>query len=91
MGRIIPKIPKYKNNLGDDYPVCCVRFAKKINERGTVTLPVEVREVLSLEEGDIVEFEVLRIARKANAPSPKTAAGNAATTAETPTPGGPTE
>ncbi len=41
-----------------------MRFVKKVNERGVVTLPTEIREALGVEEGDIVEFEVLRIARK---------------------------
>ena len=45
-----------------------MRFVKKVNERGVVTLPTEVREALGVEEGDIVEFEVLGIARKAGAP-----------------------
>jgi AbrB family looped-hinge helix DNA binding protein len=49
-----------------------MRFVKKVNERGVVTLPTEVREALGVEEGDIVEFEVLGIARKASARGPAT-------------------
>jgi AbrB family looped-hinge helix DNA binding protein len=45
-----------------------MRFVKRVNERGVVTLPTEVREALGVDEGDIVEFEILGIARKANAP-----------------------
>lgn len=41
-----------------------MRFLKRINERGTVTLPLEVREALEVSEGDIVEFEVLGVVRK---------------------------
>lgn len=49
-----------------------MRFVKRVNERGVVTLPTEVREALGVDEGDIVEFEILGIARKANA-APKPA------------------
>jgi AbrB family looped-hinge helix DNA binding protein len=41
-----------------------MRFVKRINERGTTTLPNEVREALSIKEGDIVEFEVLNVVHK---------------------------
>ncbi len=41
-----------------------MRFVKRVNERGVVTLPTEVREALGVDEGDIVEFEILGIARK---------------------------
>jgi AbrB family looped-hinge helix DNA binding protein len=41
-----------------------MRFLKRINERGTVTLPAEVREALDIESGDIVEFEVLGVVRR---------------------------
>lgn len=47
-----------------------MRFVKKVNERGTVTLPAEIREVLGVEEGDIVEFEVLGVVRRKNASPP---------------------
>jgi AbrB family looped-hinge helix DNA binding protein len=48
-----------------------MRFVKRVNERGVVTLPTEVREALGVDEGDIVEFEILGIARKANAQAGK--------------------
>ncbi len=38
-----------------------MRFVKKVNERGVLTLPAEVREALGVNEGDIVEFEVLNV------------------------------
>ncbi len=44
-----------------------MRFVKKINERGVLTLPTDVREALGVEEGDIVEFEVLGVVKKATA------------------------
>lgn len=48
-----------------------MRFVKKVNERGVVTLPAEVREALGVDEGDIVEFEVLRVVKKkGQAPNP---------------------
>jgi len=50
---------------------CRLRFVKKITDRGVLTLPTEIREALSVEEGDIVEFEVLRVIKKAQPrPSP---------------------
>jgi AbrB family looped-hinge helix DNA binding protein len=41
-----------------------MRFVKKVNERGVLTLPSEVREALGVMEGDIVEFEVLNVIKK---------------------------
>lgn len=41
-----------------------MRFVKKVNERGVLTLPAEVREALGVDEGDIVEFEVLNVIKK---------------------------
>lgn len=46
-----------------------MRFVKKVNERGVLTLPAEVREALGVEEGDIVEFEVLNVIKKKGTPS----------------------
>lgn len=51
------------------------RFVKRVGERGTVTLPADVRDILGVKEGDLVEFEILRVVRKdAQAPSGPTAA-----------------
>lgn len=55
------------------------RFVKRVGERGVVTLPAEVREVLDVDEGDIVEFEVLRVVKKG-----KKASGTAPTPATEP-------
>lgn len=41
-----------------------MRFVRKVNDRGVLTLPSEVREALDVDDGDIVEFEVLRIVKK---------------------------
>lgn len=41
-----------------------LRFIKKILERGTVTVPSDVREAMGVEEGDIVEFQILRIVKR---------------------------
>lgn len=41
-----------------------MRFIKRILERGTVTVPRDVREALGVSEGDIVEFEIVSIVRK---------------------------
>jgi AbrB family looped-hinge helix DNA binding protein len=62
-----------------------MRFVRKVNDRGVLTLPSEVREALDVADGDIVEFEVLRIVKKAkpskgkgaDQPSPTPAAGDA--------------
>jgi AbrB family looped-hinge helix DNA binding protein len=41
-----------------------VRFVRKISDRGVLTIPTDIREALEVEEGDIVEFEVLRVVKK---------------------------
>lgn len=41
-----------------------MRFVRKVNDRGVLTLPTEIREALGVEEGDIVEFEVLGVVKK---------------------------
>jgi AbrB family looped-hinge helix DNA binding protein len=38
-----------------------MRFVRKINERGTLTIPSEVREVLDLKDGDIVDVQIVRV------------------------------
>ncbi|HUR61089.1 MAG TPA: AbrB/MazE/SpoVT family DNA-binding domain-containing protein [Candidatus Thermoplasmatota archaeon] len=49
-----------------------MRFVKKVNDRGVLTLPTEVREALGVEEGDIVEFEVLGVVKKGTVRAPST-------------------
>lgn len=41
-----------------------MRFVRKVNDRGVLTLPTEIREAMGVEEGDIVEFEVLGVVKK---------------------------
>ena len=41
-----------------------MRFIKKILERGTITIPSDVREALGVDEGDIVEFQILRVVKR---------------------------
>lgn len=50
-----------------------MRFVKKVNERGVLTLPAEVREALGVDEGDIVEFEVLNVIKTEGSKKNKTA------------------
>ena len=46
-----------------------MRFVRKVNDRGVLTLPFEVREAMDVDEGDIVEFEILRVVKKAKTPA----------------------
>lgn len=57
-----------------------MRFIKKILERGTITIPTDVREALGVEEGDIVEFQILRIVKRSDEPSPAPVRAAKATT-----------
>jgi AbrB family looped-hinge helix DNA binding protein len=41
-----------------------IRFIKKIVERGNVTVPSDVREALGIEEGDIVEFDIITVVKR---------------------------
>lgn len=54
-----------------------MRFLRKVGQRGSLTLPSELREVLSIDEGDLVEFEVVGVVRRsskrASFPSPSNA------------------
>ncbi|MEK6975346.1 MAG: AbrB/MazE/SpoVT family DNA-binding domain-containing protein [Candidatus Thermoplasmatota archaeon] len=47
-----------------------MRFLRTVHTRGTMTLPNDIRNALSISEGDIVEFEVVRVVRKADPSSP---------------------
>jgi len=60
-----------------------MRFVRKVNDRGVLTLPSEVREALDVADGDIVEFEVLRIVKKGKTTPAAAATGiDPATSAE---------
>lgn len=41
-----------------------MRFVKKVANRGQVTLPSDVRDALDVEDGDIVEYEVVAVVKK---------------------------
>ncbi|MEK6986284.1 MAG: AbrB/MazE/SpoVT family DNA-binding domain-containing protein [Candidatus Thermoplasmatota archaeon] len=41
-----------------------MRFVRKVGQRGIMTLPVELREVMEIQDGDIVEFEILGVVRR---------------------------
>lgn len=38
-----------------------MKFVRKVGKKGSVTIPKELREVLEVHEGDMVEFEVLMV------------------------------
>lgn len=46
-----------------------MRFVRKVGQRGIMTLPVELREVMEIQDGDIVEFEILGVVRRGPAPT----------------------
>jgi AbrB family looped-hinge helix DNA binding protein len=41
-----------------------MRFLRTIGQKGTLTLPSEIRQVLDVQEGDIVEFEVVGVVQR---------------------------
>lgn len=41
-----------------------MRFIKKIAGRGNITLPRDIRDAMAIDEGDIIEFEVVAVVRK---------------------------
>lgn len=51
-----------------------MRFVKRVAGNGHVTVPSDLRSVLAIESGDIVEFEVVGIVR----PRPHVASASAA-------------
>ncbi|HUR24874.1 MAG TPA: AbrB/MazE/SpoVT family DNA-binding domain-containing protein [Candidatus Thermoplasmatota archaeon] len=42
-----------------------MRFLRTIGQKGSLTLPSEIRQVLDVQEGDILEFEVVGVVRRA--------------------------
>ena len=70
------------NSIGIKYEcclglACTMRFIRKIGTRGILTLPVELREVMDIAEGDLVEFELLAVVRKAPQAKPAVASKDA--------------
>lgn len=41
-----------------------MRFSKKVAGRGNLTVPTDIRHALDIDDGDIVEFEVVGIVHK---------------------------
>lgn len=41
--------------------VSAMKVLKKVGDRGQVTIPKEIRELMEIDDGDIVEFEILAI------------------------------
>lgn len=57
-----------------------MRFTKRVVAQGHVTVPLDLRDALAIDAGDLVEFEVVGIIRRAKSaseskstPSPVTA------------------
>lgn len=48
-----------------------MRFLRTIGQKGTLTLPSEIRQVLDVREGDIVEFEVVSVVQRRDGKKPK--------------------
>jgi bifunctional DNA-binding transcriptional regulator/antitoxin component of YhaV-PrlF toxin-antitoxin module len=44
-----------------------MRFSKKVAARGNLTVPTDIRDALDIEDGDIVEMEIVGIVRKTTA------------------------
>ena len=41
-----------------------MKIVRKVGDRGQVTIPKEVREVMEIHDGDIVEFELIAVHAK---------------------------
>jgi AbrB family looped-hinge helix DNA binding protein len=57
--------------LADRCGVVVMKFVRKVGKKGSITIPVELREALDVQEGDIVEFELVAVVkhtRPANSP-----------------------
>jgi AbrB family looped-hinge helix DNA binding protein len=46
------------------------RFVRRVYERGKITVPKEFRDLLDVEDGDLVEFEIVGVVKKAGAAAP---------------------
>ena len=74
---------KTRNLIWIGFVEVAMRFIKRVVNKGHVTVPADLRSALVIESGDIVEFEVLAIRRRARtlpvrAPGATTARGEAA-------------
>ena len=64
-----------------------MRFVKKISDRGTLTIPSDVREALDLKDGDLVDVHILGVVGRrptagAAGPSPASASASFPTSLE---------
>ena len=46
-----------------------MRFVKKISDRGTLTIPSDVREALDLKDGDLVDVHIVGVVGRRATPS----------------------
>ncbi|MEA3137718.1 MAG: hypothetical protein QOC71_1999 [Thermoplasmata archaeon] len=63
-----------------------MRFLRKLGQRGSLTLPSELREVLSISDGDLVEFEVVGVVRRGSKTSAVPATSPSSSPANAPVP-----
>jgi AbrB family looped-hinge helix DNA binding protein len=64
-----------------------MRFVKKISDRGTLTIPSDVREALDLKDGDLVDVHIVGVVARRAASSPPAPSG---AVAPLPSPSSPT-
>lgn len=38
-----------------------MKIVRKVGDKGQVTIPKEIRDVMDIEDGDIVEFEIVAV------------------------------
>jgi AbrB family looped-hinge helix DNA binding protein len=38
-----------------------MKFVRKLNDKGQITVPKEIRDIMSLHDGDIVEFQIINV------------------------------
>lgn len=50
--------------LGKVRGLVVLKFIRKVYERGKVTIPKELRELLHVNEGDLVEIEIISVMHK---------------------------
>lgn len=43
-----------------------MRFVRRVYENGKITIPKEIREIHGVQDGDLVEVEVVHVVRRAD-------------------------
>lgn len=51
-----------------------MRFVKKISDRGTLTIPSDVREALDLKDGDLVDVQIVGVVGRRTSVPPSSGA-----------------